>query len=227
MNYLALVNNVLRRLRESEVTTVENRNDGEDVTGATDYGKLIGLFVNDAKRMVEDSWDWSSLRETITVETEASTYSYQLTGVGTAFKLLDAINDTSNGFLRGASSSWMNEKFLVNEPPSKSPTHYSWNGFDATSGNAIVDVYPIPDGVYNLKFNMVNRTGQFQDDTGHVLTVPSAPVIAYAVALASRERGETGGMSAQELYAIADASLADAIALDAARHSTETIWYTV
>lgn len=227
MNYLTLVNSVLRRLRESEVTSASGVDEGVSADGSTAYSKLVGDFVNDAKRMVEDAWDWSGLRHTITVETVASTYSYQLTGVGTAFKLLDAINDTSNGFLRGASSSWMNEKFLVGEPPSTSPTHYSWNGFDATSGNAIVDVYPIPDGVYNLKFNIVNRTGIFEDDTGHVLGVPSAPVIAYAVALASRERGETGGTSAQELFAIADACLADAIAMDAARFPTETIWYAV
>ena len=227
MNYLNLVNSVLRRLREPEVTSASGRDDGDPVSGSTTYSKLVGDFVNDAKRMVEDSWDWSGLRNTITAETVASTYSYQLTGVSTAFKLLDAINDTSNSFLRGASSSWMNERFLVDEPPSTSPTHYSWNGFDATSGNAIVDIYPIPDGVYNLKFNIVNRTGQFEDDTGHVLAVPSAPVIAYAVALASRERGETGGASSQELYAIADACLADAIAMDAARFPTETIWYAV
>tara|TARA_R100001530_G_scaffold132440_1_gene104879 strand:- start:366 stop:1046 length:681 start_codon:yes stop_codon:yes gene_type:complete len=226
MNYLNLVNNVLRRLRESEVTTVENRNDGDDVTGATDYGKLIGLFVNDAKRMVEDSWDWSNLRETKTVTTEQTTYSYAISGLGTAFKLLDAVNDTSNSWLKQQGSSWMTAKFLLSDAPEGDPSHFSWNGFDA-SGNAIVDVYPKPDGVYSLKFNVVNRSGTFQDDTGHVLGVPSAPVIAYAVALASRERGETGGMTAQELYAIADACLADAIAMDAARFPTETIWYTV
>ena len=45
MTYLQLVNSVLRRLREDEVTTV----------GQTSYSKLIGEFVNDAKRTVEDS----------------------------------------------------------------------------------------------------------------------------------------------------------------------------
>ena len=46
----------------------------------------------------------------------------------------------------------------------------------------------------------------------------------YATALAARERGETGGTSAAELFAIADSTLADAIALDAARFPSETIW---
>ena len=70
---------------------------------------------------------------------------------------------------------------------------------------------------------MVNRDAAFTDDVS-VLNVPSAPVIHYAVALAARERGETGGASAQELYSIADSTLADAIAMDAARFPSETIW---
>ena len=51
MTYLNLVNNVLRRLREEEVTSVSS----------STYGKMVGDFVNDAKRIVEDSWDWSAL----------------------------------------------------------------------------------------------------------------------------------------------------------------------
>ena len=40
MTYLQLVNSVLRRLRENEVDSVNQNN----------YSKLIGEFVNDAKR---------------------------------------------------------------------------------------------------------------------------------------------------------------------------------
>jgi hypothetical protein len=52
MTYLDLVNNVLRRLRETEVASVQS----------TAYSKLIGDIVNDAKDLVENSWDWSALR---------------------------------------------------------------------------------------------------------------------------------------------------------------------
>ena len=45
MTYLNLVNNVLRRLRETEVTSVQT----------TAYSKLIGDIVNDAKDLVENS----------------------------------------------------------------------------------------------------------------------------------------------------------------------------
>ena len=55
MNYLDLVNNVLRRLRETEVTSVQSNA----------YSKLIGDLVNDAKNLVESSWDWSMQRKVI------------------------------------------------------------------------------------------------------------------------------------------------------------------
>ena len=215
MTYLQLVNSVLRRLREDEVTTAVG-------STASGYTKLIGDFVNDAKRIVEDSWDWSSLRNTFTVNTVANTFSYNINGTGTASKTLDVINDTSNFFMRQATSSYMNSVFLNSEPPKGAPNYYAWNGFNG-DGYLTVDVFPIPDGVYTLRFNMVDRTAPFTADAS-VLDVPSAPVIQYAVALASRERGETGGTSAQELYALADATLADAIAMDAARFPSETVW---
>ena len=214
MTYLQLVNSVLRRMRENEVTSFENSTDS--------YVKLIGEFVNDARRIVEDAWDWSALRKTITVTTANDVFSYSITGTNNSFKVLDIINDTSNFFMRPASSSWMNNAYLIQEPIKGSPEYYSWNGVNA-SGNAVVDVYPKPDQVYVLRFNIVDRGDPFTADADK-LVVPSAPVIQYAVALAARERGETGGTSAQELFALADTTLADAVAFDAARVPSETVW---
>jgi hypothetical protein len=214
MTYLQLVNSVLRRMRENEVTSFENSTDS--------YVKLIGEFVNDARRIVEDAWDWSALRKTITVTTSNTEFSYSITGTNNSFKILDVINDTSNFFMRPASSSWMNNAYLIQEPISGSPEYYSWNGVDA-SGNALVDVYPKPDQAYTLRFNIVDRGDPFTSDADK-LVVPSAPVIQYAVALASRERGETGGTSSQELFSLADTTLADAVAFDAARFPSETVW---
>lgn len=59
MTYLDLVNNVLRRMREEEVSTVSE----------STYSKMVGDFVNDSKKLVETSWDWSALRTTLTIET--------------------------------------------------------------------------------------------------------------------------------------------------------------
>jgi hypothetical protein len=214
MTYLQLVNSVLRRLREDEIATIENSTDS--------YAKLIGEFVNDARRIVEDSWDWSALRNTITVSTTDDIFTYTMTGTNNSFKILDVINDTSNSFMRPASSQWMNNAYLVQEPVKGSPEYYSWNGVDA-DGNALVDLYPKPDKTYTLRFNIVDRGDSFSLDADK-LVVPSSPVIQYAVALASRERGETGGTSAQELFSLADTTLADAVAFDAARFPSETVW---
>lgn len=88
MTYLQLVNSVLRRLREDEVTTVAQNS----------YSKLIGEFVNDSKRTVEDAYDWTALRTTLTVSTTTDTFNYVLTGSQNRMKILDVINDTSNFF---------------------------------------------------------------------------------------------------------------------------------
>lgn len=214
MTYLQLVNSVLRRLREDEVTTVAQNS----------YSKLIGEFVNDAKRTVEDAYDWTALRTTLTVTTENNTFNYVLTGSQNRMKVLNVINDTSNWFVQYRPSTWMDNAFLINEPPLGSPQFYSFNGVNIDGDNAI-DLYPKPDAEYAVRFNVVLRTEDFTLDADR-LSVPSSPVIQLATALGARERGETGGTSAAELFALADNTLADAIAIDASQHPEETIWYS-
>ena len=51
MTYLEIVNSILVRLREPTVSTV----------GLDAYSTLIGKFVNDAKRQVEDAYAWNVL----------------------------------------------------------------------------------------------------------------------------------------------------------------------
>ena len=70
--YLQLVNNVLVRLRENEVSSVSD----------TPYSSLIGVFVNDAKREVENAAMWQALNQTIVVNTVAGTRNYSITGSG-------------------------------------------------------------------------------------------------------------------------------------------------
>ena len=215
MTYLELVNGVLRRIREEEVTTV---------SGST-YAKMIGDFVNDAKTMVENAWDWSALRTTLTLTTEPNIFNYALVGSQNRIKVLDALNDTSNFFLEYRGSSWFNDKYLNSSTAALgTPANYNFNGIDA-NGDTLVDVYPKPNDVYDLRFNVVQRTPDLSLD-GDTLTVPHLPVLHLTVALAARERGETGGTSTAEYFAMADSYLSDAIAMDASRHPDETVWYS-
>ena len=214
MTYLDLVNNVLRRLREDEVTNVSE----------STYSKMVGDFVNDAKDLVEVAWDWSALRTTQTITTSASDYTYSLTGTGNEGKVFRIINDTSNVELQYQTQAWFDDKYLIQTPVSGSPQYFTYNGVDANADTQI-DLYPTPDGVYSLKARLVKRNVALTADAG-VLAVPSGPVIHMAIALLARERGETGGTSTAEYFAIADKHLSDAIVLDAQKHPEETIFYS-
>jgi len=107
MTYLQLVNMVLRRLRENEVTTLQG------TSRQTSYVRLIGDFINDAKRMVEQSWDWSALRTTQTVTTQADVFNYVLTGSNNRFEVLNVLNDTSNWFMHYQTASWFDQAYLL------------------------------------------------------------------------------------------------------------------
>lgn len=215
MTYLEAVNRVLIRLREEEVTTV-NQNS---------YSKLIGTFVNDAKRMVEDAWDWSSLRNTVTVTTEVDVFSYNLLGTNSSFKTLDVLNDTKNCFMQHITSTEMNKLYLIQPVVEGSAQQYTWNGF-SEAGNAIVDIYPKPDAVESLRFNIVQREDEYTNDAD-VFYVPTQAVIQLAQGFAMEERGETGGQSSGAMVQLGRSTLADAIALDVARFPSETIWRDV
>ena len=86
MTYLQLVNAVMKRLRESTVTSVAQNT----------YSALVGELVNEAKRLVENAWDWEALRSDITFNTSDGDYIYTLSGSRDRVTVLDAINDTSN-----------------------------------------------------------------------------------------------------------------------------------
>jgi hypothetical protein len=214
MTYLDLVNNVLRRLRETEVSSVQS----------TSYSKLIGDLINDAKDLVETSWDWSALRTTLTITTTADVFNYSLTGSQNNIKELNVLNDTSNLIMQYQTNNWFDSQFLLGNPVSGAPMYYTYNGVDS-DGDTLIDVYPKPDGVYSLRFNCALRNGDLSADID-TLKIPAMPVVHLAVAFASRERGETGGTSSAEYFSMANKYLSDAIAMDAARHPEETIFYT-
>jgi len=215
MNYLDLVNDVLIRLREDEVTAVTD----------TSYSKLISKFVNDAKRFVEDSYQWNALSETLTVTTANDLFNYVMTGSGQRFKVIDVINSEDNFFLEYMPFSQMNNLFLNQTPQKGSPAYYNFNGVDVNNDTQ-VDIFPIPDGIYNVFFNIYKPQLSLSADADEI-TVPAEPVIKYAYAMAVAERGEDAGLSASEARALADQSLSDHIAIENGRYSDEYVWHQV
>ena len=212
MNYIQLVNAVLRRLRETEVSSV---NDNA-------YSKLIGDFVNDAQRNVEDAYNWNSLSDTLTAVTATGIFNYVLVGSGQRFRVIDVLNDSSDVIVRNASTRWMNQQFLLNPTQAGTPQYYNFNGTDS-NGDTQVDLFPIPNGVYNIRFNVILPQPLLSADADNLL-VPSEPVIFLAYAKALAERGEDGGLASSEAYGLYKTSLADAIALESGRYFEEETW---
>jgi hypothetical protein len=215
MTYIDIVNNILRRLRERTVSTVNE----------SSYSSLIGILINDAKQEVEQAWSWSALRTTLTVTTSNGVFNYELNGTQNNFTVLDVVNDTGNWFLSYKTAHEFNNLFLNQDPARGQPRYYSFNGV-SNDGDTLVDLYPIPDNTYAIRFNVVTRTDDLADNAD-VLLIPAQPVIMLAYAKAVEERGEDGGASAAMAFGNAQRTLSDAIALDAVKHPEEVVWYTV
>lgn len=211
MNFLQVVNKVLIRLRENEVTSVQDN----------PYSKLIGEFVNIVKREVEDSWNWQALRNTITANTVNQAFSYTLTGTDTRIRISDVINDTTNQVLEYRSSAWFNKQFLLIPPESGEPFYYNLNGI-SEDGEIQVDLYPIPDGEYAVRFNLFQPEPELVDD-GDTVRTPFQVIVEGAVARAISERGDDGGYTEQEQRY--NRILSDYIAIEAGSRTEETTWY--
>ena len=206
MTYLELVNDVLVRLRESTVTTV----------GETTYSSLIGKFVNDAKRQIEDSYNWNCLAQTITVTTTSGTSSYALTGAGQKFRVNDALNTTSLIGLRNIEFVDMNRKLNLATPSQSIPSEFCFSGVDA-SGDTKVDLFPVPSGAFTLLFDLTIPQATLSAD-GTSVKVLDYLVAQSAYARALIERGEDGGTNSAEAYALFRGMLSDAIALESTRY---------
>lgn len=206
MTYLELVNDVLTRLRETNVSTVSE----------TSYSALIGKFVNDAKRQIEDSYTWNSLSQTVTVTTTSGTSSYALTGVGQKFRVMDAINTTSVITLNNIAVSDMNRKLNFGTPSQSIPSEFCFNGVDG-NGDTKIDLFPVPSGVFTLKFDVIVPQSTLSSD-GTSVKVLDYLVTQSAYARALIERGEDGGTASSEAYALFRGMLSDAIAMESTRY---------
>jgi hypothetical protein len=206
MTYLQLINDVLVRLRETQVAS----------NSATPYSTLIGRFVNDAKRQIEDSFSWNVLGQTITVTTTPGTYIYSLTGAGQKFQVMDVINVTNLTQMQNISFVEMNRFQNLSAPVSGQPNYYAFDGVDG-NGDTKVVLFPRPDGVYTIPFSLTVPQAPLAADNTLVL-VSDALVVQNAFARALVERGEDGGLNSSEAYQLYRGMLADQIALEGTRY---------
>lgn len=213
MTYLEAVNEVLARLRESSVSTISQ----------TAYSTLIGHFVNDAKRQVEDAWDWDVQNTTITVTTVAGTSGYTLTGSGTRQKGISA-NITTSGrqaMLQPVSNKWIQDQQQLTTTTNSAPCYFAWDGNDGTDSK--IQLFSTPDSVYTIKFNL-NVPQAALTAAATVIQVPSDAVVMGAYARALVERGEDGALGSSEAYSLYKSIMADRISLEQARIEDYSTW---
>ena len=214
--YLELVNDVLVRMREPEVSTV-NQNV---------LSKIVGRFINDAKRQVEDAYNWNALTDTLTATTTAGTFNYTLVGSGARFKLIEVYDVTNRQHLDSLPTTEMTKLFISTPTPNTgAPAYYNFNGID-NNGDTAVDLYPVPDSSYSIYFNIYKPQATLTTDSS-IMLVPSEPVIHLATAKALVERGEDGGTQSSEMYSLYRQVLADYIAIEASRYPEEDSWEAV
>ena len=211
MTYLQLVNDVLIRLRESQVTTVT----------ATDYSTLIGKFVNDGKMLVENAWNWDSMFTSISIVTTPSVDTYVVTGSGNRQKEESVNNITNKGTLINVPKQWIIDQQQLTTIQSGNVNYYAWNGTNGTDSK--VTFFPTPNATETITFNMYVTQPQLTNDSD-VLLVPFEPVVAWAYARAIVERGEDGGLAGSEALAIHKSLLNDYISLEATRSEEYNSW---
>jgi len=206
MTYLELINDVLVRLRETTVASVSE----------TTYSTLIGKFVNDAKRQVEDAYAWNVLGTTIALSTTSGTYQYALTGAGQKFQVIDVLNVTSNIGMKNIDFASMNRKQNFSTPVSGIPSEFAFDGVDGNYDTKVT-IYPRPDGVYSIPFSLAVPQATLTSGST-VIAVPDVLVAQNAYARALVERGEDGGLSSSEAYQLYKSMLSDYIALEGTRY---------
>jgi len=214
VTYLQAVNDVLARLREASVATVAQ----------TTYSALVGKLINDAKRYVEDSWNWNALKKTITVNTVAGTSTYTVTGSGLRHKGAVINNTTKFGKIRNAPLQWILDQQQLSIVQPSAPSYYAWNGNDGTDSK--IELFATPNSAYALKVNLYVPQVDLVADADVIALLPDAILhLAYARALV--ERGEDGGLGSSEAYQLGKSILADQIAIESGRYVENDCWVAV
>ena len=213
-SYLSLVNDVLVRLREPQVDSVTD----------TTLSTLIGKFVNDAKRECADAYDWDAFNTSVTVSTTASQYTgYSLTGAGTRFRVTNVLDITDYGSLLATTVDKIERRIYSSASPQNAdPSEYAFNGVDS-NGDTQVMFWPIPVGTNSIRFSLVVPESDMSSDSD-TTKLPKEPIVLGALARALVDRGEDGGLSSSECYALAKKALADVVAIELARSPENDAW---
>ena len=215
--YLQLVNEVLVRMREPTVSTVN-----ENTVSA-----LVGKFINDTKRYIADAYDWDAFNTSINVTTTTNNGGpYSIVGSGLRFKVNNVLDTTSYAELIPLSRNELDLYMYGTSSTQKAaPGNYVLTGVD-TNGDTQVSFWPVPDKAYVMRFSMMIPEAELSGDND-VTMLAKEPIILGALARALIERGEDGGITSSDTYALFKQCLGDIIALELARSPEFDAWEQV
>ena len=216
MAYRQVINKVLTRLREDTIS-VDWTGSVNDSTVLDSYQILIGELVNEAKEVVEDAWNWGSLRTLETVTTEASTATYTMSNLNERARFIQVIDTTNDLVLTQISDDVFYRYTYLGTPQVGQPTYYRLS-------NNKISFYPTPAAAYAV----IVHAAQPQSDltaADDALTVAERLVVLGAYSLALNERGEDGGTISDTAAQRFNNALVDAISQDELRTVDETTWY--
>lgn len=223
--FLELVNDVLVRLREDEVSSVDE----------TPYSTLIGKWVNDSKRLVEDAWGWQALLTPVSVSIVASTLTYTVSTLNERARL--AFKATPESNIPMAYDITPNDKFqliykpyawiydqrdLLNTPEYQSKPIMFGVRKSPTDG-VLIELMETPTASRSWRIYFIDPQDDLVNDSD-VLLVPSAPVIQITLDYALNERGEETGEPGTTVEQRAILHIANAIALDSLEQDDKTTW---
>lgn len=203
--WLSLVNSLQVRLREDQTATV--------TTDA--YSTLLGALVNQAKREIEDAWDWHALRTVLSFNTSNGTATYSITGSSDRCRfwspLREMYDDSNDGIIVPAPDWYIDRLTYLSTVESGDPVYYRIRG--VSSGELQATLYPTPNATSTIRVPMVVPQADLAADATE-LSIPSAPVLERAYVLALRERGEDGGTAFTEAAQAAGYAFQQAVTRD-------------
>ena len=217
MTYLEVVNNVLCRLREDSVSSVQS----------TPYSKLIGQLVNDAKRIVEDAYRWSILFNEQTVTSVVDQEGYDLTGTNERSLVYSVIATDGTKTLQPLAPQEFQYRKYARYKNQSGPTEFYRVDANGTSG--VLKLYMLPTPNTAVAYTVLTNDSQAdlgETDDATTIKVPWQPIALRAFAYALKERGEDQGLSAMEAMEQFEQSLGRAINMDS-QNAPYKLWQVV
>jgi hypothetical protein len=224
MTYKELINEVLIRLREDII--VDDSWDVainlQDESRVSDYQKMIGALVNDAKRNVESYHDWIALKTDVALFSKAGTYSYTLVNTK-AIKVLSVTNTVTGSHLTQSTLAYATSLRFPTKTTGE-PLHYVFSGSDAV-GDLKLELIPEPinDELLHIEAVKVHPKLELPND---IIRIPEQPVLLGAWMRAIAERGEDGGSQTSVVAQEFKEAINQAIIRDSGNTQYETDWYT-